>query len=105
MKAFILYNVSKYSTSGTESYTMPPPALKETFLSFLIAVLIIVLVSKSPVVENQPIEPQYGPLPSDSNSEINFAALIFGAPTNVPIGNVEENASSESKSSEICPVT
>ena len=58
-----------------------------------------------PFFENHPIAPQYGPLPSGSRSLISFDALIFGAPTSVPIGKVEENASSESLFSVITPVT
>src|SRR5256885_8358226 len=53
-----LSSVSRYSSSGSESATMPPPTWKYTSLPSTRQVRITMLVSTAPESERYPMEPQ-----------------------------------------------
>src|SRR5205814_8638658 len=81
-----LSSVSRYSCAGSESATIPPPALKYTRPPRATAVRMAMLVSSAPVTLKYPMAPQYTPRSEGSSSAMISIARTFGAPVIEPPG-------------------
>src|SRR5919201_4329327 len=99
-----LLRVSRNSSAGTESATMPAAAWTVAQPSFTTMVRIAMQASRSPVKLRYPIPPAYTPRRSPSSSAMISMARILGAPVTVPDGKQARRASMGVQSARSLPV-
>src|SRR5205807_7539160 len=100
-----LSSVSRYSSAGSESATMPPPTWKYTSLPSTRQVRITMLVSAAPESERYPMEPQYAARWVGSSSAMICIARTLGAPVTEPPGNAARRRSRASYPDASSPTT
>src|SRR6266516_506154 len=105
IKPCALSKVSRYSCSGSESATMPPPTWKYTSRPSTRQVRITKLVSSAPESERYPMVPQYAARWVGSSSAMICIARTLGAPVIEPPGNAARNRSTASCSGASSPTT